>query len=232
MATEECHQTSLSSSRDIECVRLVQFKRVRHKIIGFHINMSEAARDKAELRSKMRSYLATVSKKHIESSSASITRHIADANRLLSNVHTLAIYASIQNEVSLSALHQLLPGKKLLYPLCHPGHQLSFHHVTNENQLAISSMQIPEPQPDLHPEFEIERIDMILCPGLAFGTDGSRLGRGHGYYDRALDEFPGIKLGIALDQQITPTVPHTSHDATMDYLVSESSISATKPLQE
>ena len=92
-------------------------------------------------------------------------------------------------------------------------------------------MLIPEPLPDLHPEVNIADIDMILCPGLAFGSDGSRLGRGQGYYDRALDAFSGIKIGIALDDQITETVPHTQHDATMDYLVSESGISATKPLQ-
>ena len=194
--------------------------------------MSEAATKKAELRSKIKSYLATVSREYIEASSASITRYLANAEQQIAGANTIAIYAAIQNEISLSALHQLLPDKKLLYPLCLPKHQLSFHHVPNENQLLPSTMHIPEPQPELHPEIDIECIDVILCPGLAFGTDGSRLGRGHGYYDRALDAFSGIKIGITLEQQIAATVPHSSHDTTMDYLVSESGILATKPLRE
>ena len=73
---------------------------------------------------------------------------------------------------------------------------------------------------------------MIICPGLAFGMDGSRLGRGRGYYDRALDSFKGIKLGVALNQQIKASVPHAPHDARMNYLVSETGILATIPLQE
>ncbi|MGB2403138.1 MAG: 5-formyltetrahydrofolate cyclo-ligase [Akkermansiaceae bacterium] len=194
--------------------------------------MSSAATNKAELRSEIRSYLASISKQYIETSSASITRHLANAEQLIDSTNTIAIYAAIQNEISLSALHQLLPDKMLLYPRCKPGYQLSFHHVTDENQLVMDSMQIPEPLPDLHPEFGMDSIDVILCPGLAFGTDGSRLGRGHGYYDRALDQFSGIKVGIALNHQIAATVPHSSHDAAMDYLVSESGISATRPLQE
>lgn len=192
--------------------------------------MSEQATSKAQLRSSMRAYLAAASKDHIQSCSSAIAHHIAGADELLKKSRTIAIYAAIQNEISLSELHQLLPDKQFLYPRCQPGHRLSFYHVTNKNQLVASSMKIPEPQPDLHHDFKTSEIDMILCPGLAFGIDGTRLGRGQGYYDRALDGFSGIKLGIALDQQITTSVPHATHDAMMDYLVSESGISATKPV--
>ena len=193
--------------------------------------MSKHATSKAQLRSNMRSYLATTSKDHIQSCSITIAHHIASAHELLVKSKTIAIYAAIQNEISLSKLHKLIPDKQLLYPRCQPGHRLSFHHVTNENQLILNSMQIPEPQPCLHPELDTDQIDMILCPGLAFGIDGTRLGRGQGYYDRALDGFSGIKLGIALDHQITASVPQTIQDATMDSLVSESGIYITKPAQ-
>ena len=193
--------------------------------------MSEESTGKAKLRSKMKAYLASVSKERIQSSSSAIAHHIAAADDLLNKANTIALYAAIQKEISLSELHQLLPGRKFAYPLCQPNRRLTFHHVESETQLAANAMQIPEPLASLHPEINTAEIDIVLCPGLAFGSDGSRLGRGQGYYDRALEDFSGIKLGISLDHQIIETVPHTCHDAAMDYLVSESGISATKPLQ-
>ena len=161
-----------------------------------------------------------------------IAKHIAAAEELLSEVNTIGLYSAIQQEISLTALHQLLPEKKFAYPLCQPGHQLTFHLVTDTEQLLANSMQILEPQPSMHPEINIADIDMILCPGLAFGMDGSRLGRGHGYYDRALEHFKGLKLGVAFEKQIKASVPHAPHDAIMNYLVSETGLFATTPLQE
>lgn len=207
----------------------MNFVRASFNVLGFHVSMSDEAADKAKLRSKMKSYLSTVSREHIQSSSTAIVHYIAEAQELINKASTIAIYSAIQNEISVSELHQLLPEKKILYPLCQPGYQLSFHHVTSEDQLITGSMHIPEPQPNLHTELKIRDIDIILCPGLAFGSDGSRLGRGQGYYDRALNSFSGLKLGITLDHQIKKTVPHNLHDAPMDYLVSESGISATTP---
>ena len=195
--------------------------------------MSEPVTAKSQLRSEMRSCLAAISAETIQSSSAVITHHIAAAAEdLLNGINTIGIYSAIQEEIPLSALHQLLPEKKFAYPLCQPGHQLTFHLVTESAQLEANSMQIPEPQPDVHPAINIAEIDMIICPGLAFGMDGSRLGRGQGYYDRALDSFKGVKLGVALNQQIKASVPHAPHDAIMNYLVSETGILATIPLQE
>lgn len=136
------------------------------------------------------------------------------------------------NEVSLKALHELLPEKKFAYPLCRPGHQLTFHLVSDLNELTCNSHNIPEPTPDIHPEIEVNQLDLILCPGLAFGRDGSRLGRGLGYYDRALMTFSGPKVGVAFSIQTQDSVPHGTHDIAMDYLASEEGLSATTPWRE
>lgn len=87
---------------------------------------------------------------------------------------------------------------------------------------------ILEPRPKLHPEIETSQIDVFLCPGLAFGHDGSRLGHGGGYYDRTLENFSGKICGIALNAQILETVPHTDHDVIMQHIITETGITPAK----
>jgi 5-formyltetrahydrofolate cyclo-ligase len=66
---------------------------------------------------------------------------------------------------------------------------------------------------------DLNRLDLILVPGVAFGLNGGRLGRGKGYYDRLLSRTPGWKCGVALDWQVEPEIPMGAHDVGMDSLV-------------
>lgn len=65
-----------------------------------------------------------------------------------------------------------------------------------------------------------EQIELVLVPGIGFGLNGGRLGRGKGYYDRLLAKVPGIKCGVAFEWQIEPEIPLEPHDVAMDWLVS------------
>jgi 5-formyltetrahydrofolate cyclo-ligase len=62
-------------------------------------------------------------------------------------------------------------------------------------------------------------VDLILVPGVAFDTNGYRLGRGKGYYDQLLASIAGKRCGVAFDQQLVPAVPFEPHDARMDFLL-------------
>lgn len=67
-------------------------------------------------------------------------------------------------------------------------------------------------------------LDLILVPGLAFGaSDGSRLGRGGGFYDRFL-ATPGVRarrIGVACEWQVSDRVPCEAHDIRVQELVTE-----------
>lgn len=58
----------------------------------------------------------------------------------------------------------------------------------------------------------LNRLDLLLVPGIAFDLDGHRLGRGRGYYDRLLAVSGGMACGVAFDQQIVSRVPSEPHD--------------------
>ncbi len=70
------------------------------------------------------------------------------------------------------------------------------------------------------------RLDLALIPGVAFDQFGRRLGKGKGYYDRALVHFPGIKIGVAFDEQMVEPglIPMEPHDILMDWILTPSMI--------
>ncbi len=73
-------------------------------------------------------------------------------------------------------------------------------------------------------------VDLVLVPGLGFGTDGARLGFGAGHYDRAFGQRRSaglpmpILVGVCLAEFLLPSpheIPMLSHDLPMDFVVSE-----------
>lgn len=70
----------------------------------------------------------------------------------------------------------------------------------------------------------LPRLDLVLVPGLGFTTDGARLGRGAGFYDRLLAGTHALRFGVGLDIQIVPHLPVEPHDLPMDYVLTPSGI--------
>ena len=69
------------------------------------------------------------------------------------------------------------------------------------------------------PELPLERLGLILVPGVAFSAVGARLGRGRGFYDRLLAETHTLKCGVAFDEQIVETIPAANLDVHMDFIL-------------
>ncbi len=67
----------------------------------------------------------------------------------------------------------------------------------------------------------VDEADLVLVPGVAFDRAGGRLGRGGGWYDRALARVrPGVPVvGLAYDVCVVDAVPMQPHDRTVDLIV-------------
>jgi 5-formyltetrahydrofolate cyclo-ligase len=63
------------------------------------------------------------------------------------------------------------------------------------------------------------RLDLILAPGVAFDSQGRRLGRGKGFYDQMLATVRGTTCGVAFDEQIVETIPVESHDVHLNCIL-------------
>ena len=76
--------------------------------------------------------------------------------------------------------------KKIGLPVVIDQNNMQPYEYTEENNLTKNSLGVREPDPDTAKKIEIEKLDIVVVPGIAFDKDNSRLGRGKGYYDRFL----------------------------------------------
>jgi 5-formyltetrahydrofolate cyclo-ligase len=81
-------------------------------------------------------------------------------------------------------------------------------------------------------DIDIDSASAIIIPALRVGLDGSRLGRGAGYYDRALEALVPFKDGgprrivLVFDDEVDATVPCEPHDAPIDVIVTPTRVIA------
>ena len=70
--------------------------------------------------------------------------------------------------------------------------------------------------------------DLVIAPLLAFDNYGNRLGRGGGYYDRALKTLRAqgkvLVVGIAFETQLFDLIPHEEHDEKLDFVLTPSGV--------
>ena len=138
------------------------------------------------------------------------------------NARRIATFSSLSHEPDLSHLSTLLPEKQFYYPLVLSEEEMSFHLVTNPSTLKRGSFGILEPNPQVHPPVQVDDLDLILVPALAYDLRGNRLGHGKGYYDRFLKEIPTTPtIGIGYGSQLLHDIPSEPHDHPMAFLANE-----------
>ena len=86
------------------------------------------------------------------------------------------------------------------------GEDISFYEASESSDFVSGSYSILEPRENLR-KVAPEEIDVILIPATAYGCDGTRLGRGKGYYDRFCSTFSNI-CGTIKQKSRIGVVPH------------------------
>ncbi len=104
----------------------------------------------------------------------------------------VSCYLSAGSEPDTSALLHAFrsAGHTVVVPVCEPGRQLSWCPWTPETPL-VPGLFPGLPEPD-GPRWGLEKVlglDLLLIPALAAAADGTRMGKGGGYYDRFLTRF-------------------------------------------
>jgi len=139
----------------------------------------------------------------------------------------VALYAALPDELPTRLLFERLGelGIECLLPRI-PAESIEFARVERWEDLRRGLFDVLEPAEDL-PALALGGGDVVIVPGVAFDACGNRLGRGKGYYDRALsgarDSQP-LLIGAGYELQIVPSVPHDSRDWPMDAIVTEASL--------
>ena len=133
----------------------------------------------------------------------------------------IATYLSFPHEFQTQELIEqaLKDGKKVLIPKTYPKGRMDFV-VYNPQQLVKTSFGLLEPQGDLE-VVDASQIDLIHVPGLAFTTEGYRIGYGGGYYDRYLEHFSGHTLSTVYPCQIQDFISENHDIPVQEVLIDE-----------
>lgn len=154
--------------------------------------------------------------------SGEVEAHLA-ALPFFSTARTVALYRSQPFEVDTSGLWRRVGDRAVFPRATRRGEPLTWHQVRSPDDFARGVLGLWQPLPQT-PQLSPEDIDLWLVPGVAFTPRGDRLGRGAGYYDRALSRArpDALKVGLTFDCCILEALPVESHDVPVDLVVSES----------
>ena len=137
---------------------------------------------------------------------------------------TILFYAAKGNEVETKGMieESLSSEKKVSLPIV-KGKNLLFSQVLGYEELSPSTFGILEPEKEC--PISLDRVDLIIVPGIAFDEKGNRIGFGRGFYDRFLKKVPdAFKIGLAFEIQIVETIPEISTDIPVDKIITEKRI--------
>jgi 5-formyltetrahydrofolate cyclo-ligase len=120
-----------------------------------------------------------------------------------------------------AALHGVA-GRLLLPVVPDTGAELGWAVFSGE--LAVGRFGLLEPVGPRLPPDALADVVAVVVPALAVGRNGARLGRGGGYYDRALRHAaPGaILVAVVFDEELLDAVPTEPHDLPMTAVVTPS----------
>jgi 5-formyltetrahydrofolate cyclo-ligase len=95
--------------------------------------------------------------------------------------------------------------------------------------LRLSSIGVPEPDgPRLGPE-ALSEAGLVIVPAMAVDHAGNRLGRGAGYYDRALAPVTAPVCAVVHANELMESVPHEVHDVPVQMAVTETGLFRVPP---
>jgi 5-formyltetrahydrofolate cyclo-ligase len=176
---------------------------------------------KASLRQQIRARLDGLPAAQRSAASAPLCAQLRK-QPVWSAAESVLLFASLADEPDLWPLlaDALSAGKTIALPafdLVTNGY-LARQVVDPDRQIVIGKFGIREPVVSCTC-VPLNRLDLVLVPGVAFDLGGGRLGRGQGFYDRLLSAVNGLKCGVAFDEQIVDAVPVGPRDVRLDCIL-------------
>lgn len=137
----------------------------------------------------------------------------------------IGLYAPYDNEVRTDFL--FTEGDKRRKELYFPAvdekqQQLMFFRITDLSDLKPGYAGIYEPTGSARKLRDVNTLETLIVPGVAFDLHGGRSGFGKGFYDRCLLEFRGKRIALAYEFQIVPELPTAVRGQKVDWIVTES----------
>jgi 5-formyltetrahydrofolate cyclo-ligase len=119
-------------------------------------------------------------------------------------------------------LKAIADGKKVAVPKCvDNSREMDFYLITSFDDLEVATFGVLEPIISKCEKVNVFSNSICLVPGLAFDSKGFRLGYGKGYYDRFLENYNGMTIGICYNSCLTSTLPRGRFDKAVEIVITE-----------
>jgi 5-formyltetrahydrofolate cyclo-ligase len=184
---------------------------------------------KQELRLAIKERLGRLSAREREVESAIVRRELKKF--LGASSRCIGAYIPFLDEPDIRILLEEWLGerKDVSIPFVNSNHSMAFWTVKSLADIERDPVtKIFQPMNGLRIDDE-SAIDAVIVPGRAFTSDGARIGRGNGGYDRWLREQrkrnpKTLIVGTCFDCQILTDIPMDPHDERVDHVISATKI--------
>jgi 5-formyltetrahydrofolate cyclo-ligase len=182
----------------------------------------EAVAAKAELRLRLLTRRTDRTDAERSAAADAVTRALLDG---LTGARTVAAFVPDPIEPGAGRLPEAYArlGARILLPVV-PDTGRELRWAEHTGPLAPGRFGLMEPTgPRLAPA-TIGEADVVVVPALAVARDGTRLGRGGGYYDRALPlaRADAVLVSLVFDDELVDTLPAEPHDRPVTAVVTPS----------
>jgi len=175
-----------------------------------------------ETKAEIRNYIAEKSRILISDKKKILSDAILSRIELLpafEKASCILCYHSLPDEVNTHAfIEKWSKQKTILLPVIQDD-VLHIRKYDGKEKCKTGAFQIVEPIGEDFQDFQ--SIDLALIPGIAFDSEGNRLGRGKGYYDKLLPDISAFKIGICFDFKLIEKIPADNWDVRMDMILTE-----------
>lgn len=139
---------------------------------------------------------------------------------------TILAFVSKDIEVSTEAIitKAFSDGKTVAVPRCDAQRNtMTFCIIKSRDDLRAGYYGIPEPKDTCD---ELKSFDSSIClvPALAYDKKLFRVGFGKGFYDRFLNDYSGVSVGVCYSDCITEQLPCDEFDRPVDILITDNII--------
>lgn len=199
---------------------------------------------KKALRALIKTQVLGLSAQMRQREAQALARQITE-HPVYTKASRIALFISMPDEISTAPIfaHAFKTGKQCFVPR-YTADSMDMYRVSSMEDiesLPKTKWNVSQPEDIDARENALDShlgLDLILMPGLAFDTNGERLGRGKGYYDTFLQRLaegpsgdaagrpenvrpkvPPYTIGIGFSVQLVDAIPTEPHDMKLDEVV-------------
>ena len=189
--------------------------------------MTQDTLEKSDIRKTILNKRNSISQLDIINNSRIINNSVISTKEYQSSL-SIGIYYSIGSEVKTFDIikHSLENKKEIALPRVIDSTKIQFFKIMEDKFEKIKFTK------GKYGIFEnsmsttiIDKIDLLIIPGIAFDLKGYRIGYGKGYYDRFLSLGKSkCIMGLSYESQIINEIPNNEHDIPVDIIITEKKI--------